>query len=64
VLECSNLLSWPELRQGESFAGVFEHDLDVHADLHVFDRAANDVAAESRPFVEIDPGGDGGVAKR
>jgi hypothetical protein len=47
-----------ELWQCNPLTGIFEDDFDAHADLHSFDGAADDIAAKSRSFVEIDPGGD------
>ena len=44
-----------KLRQGDAFAGVFEHNLHRHVDVNLFDGAADNVAAESRAFVEIHP---------
>jgi hypothetical protein len=47
-----------EFRQRHPFTAIFEDDLYGHVDVDFFDGAAGDVAAESRPVVEIDPGCD------
>jgi hypothetical protein len=54
--KCSSY--WLELWQCDSVAAVFKNDLHRHIDIDVVDRAADDVAAETRPLVEIDPRGD------
>jgi hypothetical protein len=58
------LASRLELGQRDAFTGIVKNDFNVHANLHVFNRAADDVAAESRPLVEIDPGRDVGNVGR
>jgi hypothetical protein len=52
------------LGQCDALAGVFEDDFDIHTDLYVFDWAADDVAAEPRPFFKIDPCRDVGNVGR
>ena len=37
---------------------IFEDGLHWHIDLHLLDGATDDVAAQARAVVEIDPGGD------
>ena len=51
---------WPELWQCHTLAGVLENDLHRHIDMNLVDRTADDIAAEARSFIEIDPGGDVG----
>jgi hypothetical protein len=53
-----------ELGQSDAFTGILKNDFNVHADLHVFDRTADDVAAESRPIIQVDPRGDVGNVRR
>jgi hypothetical protein len=44
-----------KLRQRDSVAAVFEDDLHRHIDVDFVDRATDDVAAEARAVVQIDP---------
>src|SRR5215813_13135580 len=55
-----NFLSRLEFGQEDSPAGVLEQHRDRHADFHPLDRAADDVAANPRALLEVDPGGDVG----
>ena len=47
-----------ELRQRNAFTAVFEDHFHGHVDVDLFDGATDDVAAKSRPIVEVDPGRD------
>ena len=49
-----------KFRQRHPFTAIFEDYFHRHADLHLVNRAADDVAAESWTIVQIDPGGDVG----
>ena len=53
-------LARSKFRQRHPFTAIFEDNLHRHVDVDLFDGATDDVAAESRPVVEIDPGGDVG----
>ncbi len=37
---------------------LFENHLDRHSDRHFFDRALDDITADPRAFIQIDPGRD------
>jgi hypothetical protein len=53
-------VSRDELRQCHALAAVFENDSNRHIDMNLVNRAADDIAAEARTFIEIDPGSDVG----
>ena len=53
-----------ELRQRDAVAAVFEHHFHRHIDADFIDWTADDVAAESRPIVQVDPCGDIGNVRR
>ena len=49
-----------ELRQCHTLSAIFENNSHRHIDVNLVNRAADDIAAEARTFIEIDPGGDVG----
>ena len=53
-----------KLRQRNAVAAVFEYHFHRHIDADFIDWTADDVAAESRPIVQVDPCGDVGNVRR
>src|SRR5262249_49898008 len=51
----SKALAGLELRQLNAAAGIFEYPFHRHVDVDLIDGAADDVAAETRAVVQVDP---------